>query len=107
MLIVLDKPKAEGTLAVNIDAHQQVTIVKTDEDLFNLCLKNYYDAYFSDKSALLFIITTFDTYEKCLYLFHAIVEAKSEGKTVFYLAKYLKDETPTTDPLQNDDLPKV
>ena len=106
MLVVLDKPSANGELAVNTDAYESFCILKIQDDMFQLVVKKNYDAYQSDKSALAFGIAAFDTYEKSTELFKAIIKAKKSGETVFDLADYLKSTQPKNT-LQDDDLPTV
>ena len=103
MFIVLDKPSPNGELAVNTDAYEIFYIRKIQDKKFQLAVKKFYDAYQSDKSALAFGITDFDTYEKCTELFKAIIKAKGAGATVFDLSAYLKKLDPVSDALKSDD----
>ena len=106
MLIVLDKPTPNGDLAVNTDAYESFVIRKYNDD-FQLAVKKSFDAVFSDKSSMLFVIYMFDTFEKCLHLFRAIVDAKRANEPVFDLSDYLKKQTPVQDALKSDNMPSA
>ena len=107
MLIVLDKPSPDGELAVNTDAYDKFIIRVLDDGKFQLCCQKSFDAYFSNKSAILFRIETFDTSEKCIDLFREIVKAKKAGETVYDLSEYLKKQEPVSDALLTEDMPSA
>ena len=106
MLIVLDKPSPKGELAVNTDAYEIFCIQKMD-DAFKLVCQKSFDAYFSNRSSMFFVIYTFDSREKCLHLFRAIVEAIKSGEPVFDLSDYFKKQIPVSDALKSDDMPSA
>ena len=102
MLIVLDKPSPEGELAVNTGTYDKFIIRVLDDGKVQLCCQKSFDAYFSNKSAILFRIETFDTSEKCIDLFREIVKAKKAGETVFDLAEHLEKHEPVSDALKQE-----
>ena len=105
MLIILDKPSPNGELAVNTDAYE-IFCIRQMDDAFKLVCQKSFDAYFSNMSSMFFVIYTFDSREKCLHLFQAIVDAIRTGKPVFDLsADYLEKQTPVSDALKADNIP--
>ena len=93
MRIILDttnnEDRIETELEVDITAFEAVIIQKKGTH-FQLALKTYYDAFFSPKSAIVYVLASFETYEKCLDLYQAIRAARRAGEIEFDLESYLE-----------------
>lgn len=110
MRIILDTAPHEDEfltdIEINADAFDVFLIQKRGIH-FQLALRKYYDAYFTNKSSIVYVLVTVDTYEKCIAVYQAIREARREGEVEFDLEAYLKKNSTTEGALRQNDLPTV
>ena len=94
MLLIFPKPAeiAENNLlAVNLMSYNEIvmsTFIDNDKLYYSLVIIKRHDGHGSNHSITFYTLGTFESHEKCLELFQAILGALNDGQKTFDLPSF-------------------